>query len=483
MTQSHRGRPPHSPNPDASHAARLGAEIRARRQAKGLTLKTFAGLIGFSSQHLSQVELAKAPVSGPFVAACDRALEAQGSLLELLPAVNWERAMQRHDRSAARYLAAGEPPADTEALARALDLARYAESQYANEAGEDVDPLSRRSLFGAGVGAAVGLNATTAPAATREIDPRLVEHWLKLLSLLDRHAAMLGSHEVLATVRREIERIAEHRQVARGELRTQLLRVESRWAQLAAWLSNDTGDARRRDAWTNHALSLAREAGYDDMVAYLLMRQSQWAAEKFDARRAITFADAALSVPRASQSTRALCASKAALGHALAGDADSCERSLAETARLLSHRSTSEPATSYEDLSGPLVTAPYVRAAGARCWLALQPQKAVTMLEDALRRWPRDRTRDRGLHQSRLALACAATNEPDRAAAEGIKALNVARTTMSDVTVRELKRLDRQLTGHDVPAVGEFREALAGCELPKTEANLSPPWEQAMSRP
>ena len=42
------------------------------------------------------------------------------------------------------------------------------------EAGDDVEPLSRRSLLGAGVGAAAwGLNATTAPApaAAREIDP------------------------------------------------------------------------------------------------------------------------------------------------------------------------------------------------------------------------------------------------------------------------------------------------------------------------
>jgi len=427
-----------------------------------LTLEALAAEIGFSPQHLSQAELAKATVSRSFVAACDCALEAEGSLLDLFPAVICERAMQRDDRSAARRLAKGEATTDAEEHAQVLALARYAESQYPNEAGEDVDPLSRRSLFGAGVGAAVGLNATTAPAAAREIDPKLVEHWLKLLSLLDRHAAMLGAHEVLATVQREIVRIAEHRQVARGELRTQLLRVESRWAAHAAWLSNDTGDPRRRDAWTEHALSLAREAGYHDMVAYLLMRQSQWAAEGLDARRAITFANAALRVPRVSQSTRALCASKAALGHALANDAASCERSLAETARLLTHRNTGEPATPYEDLSGPLVTTPYVRAAGARCWLSLRPQKAVVMLEDALRRWPHDRTRDRGLHQTRLALACAATKEPDRAAAEGIKALNIARTTKSDVTVRELKRLDRQLAGYDVPAVVEFREALAG---------------------
>jgi hypothetical protein len=86
----------------------------------------------------------------------------------------------------------------------------------------------------------------------------------------------------------------------------------------------------------------------------------------------------------------------------------------AETARLLAHRSATEPATPYEDLNGPLITAPYIRVAGARWWLSLRPQKAVAMLEDALRRWPPDRTRDRGLHQTRLAQACAATDEPER---------------------------------------------------------------------
>jgi hypothetical protein len=50
MTQPRRGRPPHPLDPDASHAARLGAEIRARRQAHGLTLEGLAALIGFSPQ-------------------------------------------------------------------------------------------------------------------------------------------------------------------------------------------------------------------------------------------------------------------------------------------------------------------------------------------------------------------------------------------------------------------------------------------------
>jgi transcriptional regulator with XRE-family HTH domain len=102
MKQPRRGRPPKPLDPNASNAARLGAEIRSRRLERGLTLEALAELVGFTPQHISEVERAKASVSNPFLAACDKALEAEGSLLELLPAVVYERALERHDRSVAR---------------------------------------------------------------------------------------------------------------------------------------------------------------------------------------------------------------------------------------------------------------------------------------------------------------------------------------------------------------------------------------------
>jgi transcriptional regulator with XRE-family HTH domain len=74
-----RGRPPKSLVPDASCAAALGAEIRARRVARNLTLHALSRHIGYTPQHISDAELAKSPVSEPFVAAVDRALGAQGS--------------------------------------------------------------------------------------------------------------------------------------------------------------------------------------------------------------------------------------------------------------------------------------------------------------------------------------------------------------------------------------------------------------------
>ena len=84
------------------------------------------------------------------------------------------------------------------------------------------------------------------------------------MQLLDRHGGVFGSHQVLAAVRQELRLIAQHRQTARGQLRTQLLRVESRWTQFASWLSNDVGDPRQRDRLANRALRLAREGDYPE---------------------------------------------------------------------------------------------------------------------------------------------------------------------------------------------------------------------------
>ncbi|MCA1677921.1 MAG: helix-turn-helix domain-containing protein [Actinobacteria bacterium] len=347
-------------------------------------------------------------------------------------------------------------------VARALGIPVALPWAPEHPAGEDVDPLSRRSLLGAGVGAAVGLSATTAPTAAREIDPELVSHWLKLLRVLGRHDAAFGPHEVVASVRHELGLIGGHRRIARGELHTQLVGVEARWAWFASWLSHDTGDWRRRDSWTARALQLAEAAGDQHMVAWVLMWQSRWAAMRHDASRAIMLADAARHTRGTTDTIRGLCALRVAHGHALAKDAVSCQRSLADSYSLLNHAAPSDHATPWDDLGRQnLGSPPCVLADEARCWLSLQPHKAVAMFDEVLRLWPRDRTRGRGIQHARLALACAAANDVDRAAVEGLSALEIARATKSDTTIRELKRLDHRLAGCDAPAAADFRDAIA----------------------
>jgi hypothetical protein len=67
--------------------------------------------------------------------------------------------------------------------------------------------------------------------------------------------------------------------------------------------------------------------------------------------------------------------------------------------------------------------------------------KAIGVYDDALRDWPRDEVRDRGLHRARLALACAQAGELDRAKAEGASAFAIAKQTRSASAARELRQL------------------------------------------
>jgi hypothetical protein len=283
-----------------------------------------------------------------------------------------------------------------------------------------------------------------------------------LLSVLDQFDAMFGPHAVLEILRHEINLMDQHAQVAHGELRTELLRVEARWSGFASWLSHDVGNSRAGDQWAVRALRLAKEAGYQDLVAWILMRQSEWAGSKLQPKQAIAFAEAGGRIPETTDRVRAVCALRKAYGHALANDQASCGRSLAEVRSTLLDHADNSSDTARPELGGHTVTPPYVLADEAHCWLWLRPKKAVNGYEEALRIWPFERTRSRGIHHARLALACAASNEPERAATEGLGALAVARTTKSDVAMGELKTLDRRLSSFDTPTVEEFREALAG---------------------
>lgn len=355
-----------------------------------------------------------------------------------------------------RHVTIDEIDSFTRALGIPLAL-RWVDQQPP-DVGDAVEPISRRNLLGtAGAGAALGLGgAFVAPASARQVDPMLASHWGDLLRVLGKHDANFGSHEVLPTVRHEIALIAEHRERAGGKLRTELLRTEARWAEFAAWLSDDVGDVAGRDAWADRALGLANELGDADLVAWLLMWRSQWAADQSDPRRAISFAQAAGATRGTTQRIRGLAALEEAHGHALAHDAAACERSLAAADALLDADTDAR-----EDLGSHHITTPYVLAANARCWISLAPHKAVATFEDALALWPDDRQRSRGIRQAQLALGCAAAGEPDRAASEGAKALDIARRTRSDVIVRELRQLDRRLGSYNLPAAANFRETLA----------------------
>lgn len=427
-----RGRPSTPLRPDDSAIARLGAELRAWRVERKWTLTTLSEQMGWSPQHCSEVERGLTVPSWECTQACDDALGAGGRLLELLPAALLEQTRRRQERDAARRRDAGHD----------APLATAPED-------DPVDPATRRSvLTTAAAGAATAaLGATPGVTAAREVDPELVRHWARLLGILARHDAIYGAREVMDTVRREVGLIAEHRQAARGDLRGRLMQVEARWSQLMSWLASEVGDTAGRDAWGTRAGKLAAASGDSDMAGYVMMRMAHWATSPEDIAR---LADRAGATAR-SEGVRELCALTRARAYALAGDPGGLERELEGVG--------SAPVG--VDLGGLPVTAGFLCSSVARCWEPLDPGRAVTGYERTLREWPVDRPRGRALHQARLAMACADAGDLDRAAAEGVKAVGVARRTRSVVTRRELRRLADHVQGCGTADARRLREELA----------------------
>jgi transcriptional regulator with XRE-family HTH domain len=223
-----RGRPPKPVDPDASSLARLGAEIRASRLALDLTLHELSRRLGYSPQHISGVELGTTTVSRMFVEAVDRALDADGRILDLYPAAALEQQVERENRADARR--------------RALPS-------------EDV---KRRAFLGLGLSVVLLGPEAVARASTEDWD-RIAHAWsYEIATATDRNALLPG---LVADLKRLQESHGPQRVVA--QLATHVAAV--------AMSAGDPATARR---WWRHARSAAVASGDSDLIAYVAGRQS-----------------------------------------------------------------------------------------------------------------------------------------------------------------------------------------------------------------
>jgi transcriptional regulator with XRE-family HTH domain len=249
-----RGRPPKSVDPDASCAARLGAEIRACRAAQNLTLHGLARRIGYSPQHISDAELAKSAVSQHFVATVDRVLDARGRLVALYPAVVIEREIERQKRVAARR----------EAL-RCV---------------QEVGDVKRRAFIGLGL-SVVLLGPEAATRASADDWDRIGHAWgYEIATAPDRTALLPG----LAA---DLKRL----HTARGPQRT--IALLSSYVASIAVSGGDTAVAKR---WWRRARVAATSTADPHLTAYVTSQQAvQGLYGAYTPDQIITLADEALS--------------------------------------------------------------------------------------------------------------------------------------------------------------------------------------------
>jgi tetratricopeptide (TPR) repeat protein len=113
--------------------------------------------------------------------------------------------------------------------------------------------------------------------------------------------------------------------------------------------------------------------------------------------------------------------------------------------------------------TGTHCTHSYVRAYEGHCWLLLhKSQEAIGCFEQALASWSGIYRAEEALQRTRLALAHAANDDPDQAASEGWRALEIHQAAPSSRALVELARLDQQLaTWPMVADVQSFHDGFA----------------------
>jgi transcriptional regulator with XRE-family HTH domain len=247
------GRPPKPLDPNASAAAALGAEIRARRTARGWTLQALSDEVGYSPQHVSDVELAKNPVSGHFVAAVDRALDADGRLLALWSAAVIERAFDRQARASARRGALRSP--------------------------EEVDDVRRRAFIGLGLAVVLFGPEAASRASTDDWD-RIAYEWSReLLVAPDRQALLPG----LAA---DLKRLGAH-----GGPQRAIAQLSS----YVAMIATSGGDVALAQRWWRRARLAADAHGDSHLTAYIAGQHAVHAHYGGEPVRALSLAAAAMS--------------------------------------------------------------------------------------------------------------------------------------------------------------------------------------------
>jgi len=299
-----RGRPPKPLDADGSKAARLGVEVRRRREGRELTQKALAALTGFSPQHLSEVERGEASVSEHFIQACDDALGADGRLVELLPPVIYERARARWSNRAAQHSIPTRLPSPTKTSPASKPTATDCVKPTPIAAAADAEVIAEMIC------------------ALRRVD--------------NRFGGGSAKGIVWSYLKGEVHPMLRGAQ-AQGSVPRRLLLAVAELTQLAGWISHDVGENSRAREYFGESLRLARAAGDEAFTSEVLAGMSHQAAYLGDARTAVDAAHAARR--HAIRSDAPVLVSEAAAmeahGHALRRDARACLVALRTAERSL----------------------------------------------------------------------------------------------------------------------------------------------------
>lgn len=467
--------------PERSPQHRWGAELRALRDRKGLSLAQLGELAKFDRSYLARLERGDQFPSENAAKACDRALSADGELVRSREAADLERRQGK-----AHVANAGDHEANS---GRKLDLAPVDHALSELDRDGVAVPcraadgrivwvnVPRRTFLLGGIAATAGMaaglpnpRAVGRPALIASGDLSPVEHLQRMRRMLRDSDNLLGPRHIIPTVHEHIRVIQQLRIGRSGADRRALLSLQVEFAEFAGWLHQDCGDFGQAQYWLDRALEWSHGGADPQMTVYVMARKSQMAGDMRDPESAIDLGDAAAAIARPGSRLHAAALTFQAHGYALAGDPLSSMRTLDQARELAADKDNQK-----EPGRATWLDEAYVEAQRGRCLSALgNHEQAAAVYQQAIGDLPQPYRRDRGVYLAREAQAYSGTREPEHAATIGMQALAIAEETGSGRIVNELALLDSNLTpwAAELPAVAAFRNALTAVIPQETDTRL-----------
>ncbi|MEU1439657.1 DNA-binding protein [Streptomyces sp. NPDC005786] len=296
------------------------------------------------------------------------------------------------------------------------------------------------------------------PAAADMADSGMdspVGHYTHLRRVLIQTDNLIGPRHVLPALQQHLARLTARRRNAQGLDAIELLKLETRYEELAGWLAQDIGDERTAHGHTAKALDASHITGDTDLTAYILGRKAQLAVDTGHPTDALGLAAAARRTARPGSRLEVIAVMHQAHAHAVLGEAAQVLRTY-DTALTILARARDD------GVWGSWLDESYINTARARSLAALgRYEQAAAGFDAALLTLPAGYRRDRGVYLARAARAHARTGNPVLAARIGMQAIAIASETGSARIIGQLDRLDHTLaSAAREQGVAQFREAL-----------------------
>jgi transcriptional regulator with XRE-family HTH domain len=273
---------------------------------------------------------------------------------------------------------------------------------------------------------------------------------------------VLSGGDLIAPAFRELAAaVAQHREASYSEDVGRALLVQiGELAQIAGWVASDAGRGDDAERAYRLGISAARQAGDGPLVAHLAGSLAyQWSNTGRESD-GVDLAQAAVDEAGedAPGKTRALFFDRVAWAHTKMGRAHAQDamRALGEAHEALGAEDGREaPRWAY------WVSREELEVMDARVFTELhRPLRAVPLLTDVLGRYDATHARELALYRSWLAVALADANEPEQAAAEALRVIELSGDLTSDRTaVRTRAVLERLREFDDVPEVRAVLDA------------------------